>query len=537
MKNTSKNKHRHIDKYKHINKHKHINKYKGTRRNRSKKDKLHISEGGAAFIRGGYGCIFRPAIGCVGRKSKSNYISKLMKNDYAKREYEYITKIDSRLHKLPTEVKKYLLLENIELCEPGKLSDDDLKNIETTCGDILTHVIDTSTKKHITSGTINSNLDKFKIINMPELGISLYDYLESNKMTPNELIEFNNIIIDYLIKVIPQLSKNGVVHGDIKAANILFSKENIKIPVLIDWGLSYVTNIDKKGIPEDFYKLKIQWQHPFSTFLFSSDMAAQYISFLNNLKREKIKITRESLRIFVIALFSDFKKLHTQVYNILKHIFVNTYEGDLLKYVKDSTPSAGMTMAEQMFSNYFINYLLDILMVYTTNIGSAGSAGDVGDNVLELNKYFNDVYLYNVDIWGIMSIFYQYLLSSSTKFNMTNNEYKTFTSKTMTILVDNIFTNGHKIIDTGKLVSNIRSLNLYLKGIRENRDKPGLLHIKDKLKSSEISGNTLFFKSIEDSIRLRKTQLHHIDNRGIRRTLKVGGRYKANIRGTRRNNR
>ena len=525
MKNTSKNKHRYI------HKHRHINKYKGTRRNRSKKDKLRISEGGAAFIKGGYGCIFRPAIGCVGHKSKSNYISKLMKNDYAKREYEYITKIDSRLHKLPREVKKYLLLENIELCEPGKLSDDDLKNIETTCGDTLTHVIDTSTKKHITSGTINSNLDKFKIINMPELGISLYDYLESNKMTPNDLIEFNNIIIDYLIKVIPQLSKNGVVHGDIKAANILFSKDNIKIPVLIDWGLSYVTNIDKKGIPEDFYMLKIQWQHPFSTFLFSSDMAAQYISFLNNFKREKIKITRESLRIFVIALFSDFKRLHTRVYNILKNIFVNTYEGDLLKYVKDSTPSTGITMAEQMFSNYFINYLLDILMAYTSNIGSAG---DVGDNVLELNKYFNDVYLYNVDIWGTMSIFYQYLLSPSTKFNMTNNEYKTFTSKTMTILVDNIFTNGHKIIDTGKLVSNIRSLSSYLKSIVEKGDKPGLSYIKDKLKSSKISGNTLFLKSIEDSIRLRKTQLHHIDNRGIRRTIKVGGKYKDNIRDTRR---
>ena len=519
MKNTSKNKHRHI------------NKYKGTRRNRSKKDKLRISEGGAAFIKGGYGCIFRPAIGCVGHKSKSNYISKLMKNDYAKREYDYITKIDSRLHKLPREVKKYLLLENIELCEPGKLSDDDLKNIESTCGNILTHVIDTSTKKHITSSNINSNLDKFKIINMPELGLSLHDYLESNKMTPNELIEFNNIIIDYLLKVVPELSKNGVVHGDIKASNILFSKENIKIPVLIDWGLSYVANIDKKGIPEDFYKLKIQWQHPFSTFLFSSNMGEQYISFLNNLKREKIKITRESLRIFVIALFSEFKKLHTQVYNILKNIFVNTYEGDLLKYVKDSTPSSGITMAEQMFSNYFINYLLDILMAYTSNIGSAG---DVDDNVLDLNKYFNDVYLYNVDIWGIMSIFNQYLLNLSTKFNMTNNEYKTFTSKTMTILVDNIFTNGHKIIDTGKLVSNIRSLNLYLKSIREKGDKPGLSYIKDKLKSSKISGNTLFFKSIEDSIRLRKIQLHHIDNRGIRRTIKVGGKYKDNIRDTRR---
>ena len=62
---------------------------------------LNISEGGAAFIKGGYGCIFRPAIGCVGQRPKLNYISKLLKNDHAKREYDYISKINSRLDKLP----------------------------------------------------------------------------------------------------------------------------------------------------------------------------------------------------------------------------------------------------------------------------------------------------------------------------------------------------------------------------------------------------------------------------------------------------
>ena len=531
MKNTSKNRHKHKHKHKHITK----NKGNGTRKNKniSKKYKLHISEGGAAFIKGGFGCIFRPALGCAGHKPKLNYISKLLKNDHAKREYEYITKISSRLGQLPKEVKKYLLLDNIELCEPGKFGKDDLKNIESVCDDIMTRVIDTSTNKHITSDNINSNLDKFKIINMPELGISLHDFLDSNKMTPNELIEINNIIIDYILNVVPQLSKRGVVHGDIKAANILFSKENIKVPILIDWGLSYISNLDKKSIPDDFYKLNIQWQHPFSTFLFTRDMETQYVSFLNNLKREKIKITRDSLRIFFIAMFSNFKKMNTRVYNILKHIFTNTYEGEFLKYVKDNTSSTDVTVAEQMFSNYVINYVLDILMAYTTNIGS-GSVGGIGDNVLDMNKYFNDVYLYNVDIWGTVSIFYQYLLSPSSKFNMSNNEYKTFTSKIMTILIENIFTNGNKVIDSEKLVNSIRNLNSYLKSIGERGDKQGMSYIKDKLKSSRISRNVLFFKSIEDSIRLRKNQLNNRDTRGIRRTVKFGGRYKARSRDTRR---
>ena len=328
---------------------------KATRKKTNKKYILNVSEGGAAFIKGGYGCIFRPAIGCVGHKRKPNYISKLLKNEYAKREYSYILKINSRLTKLPVDVKKYLLLDNIEMCEPGKLGPDDLKNIETMCGDTLSRVTDEATKGRINSHNINNNLDKFKIINMPELGISLHDFMDNNKLYPSNLIEINNIIIDYVLNVLPQLNKIGVVHGDVKAANILFSKENVKIPVLIDWGLSYVTNNDKKGIPEDLYNLIIQWQHPFSTFLFSRDVVTQYVSFLNKLKQEKIKITRESLRIFVITLFSNFKKKNTRVYNILKLIFSNSFDRGYIAYVKDNTPFARDKVIEQMFSNYFIN--------------------------------------------------------------------------------------------------------------------------------------------------------------------------------------
>ena len=495
-------------------------KNKATRKKTNKKYILNISEGGAAFIKGGYGCIFRPAIGCVGHKRKSNYISKLLINEYAKREYDYISKINSRLTRLPVDVKKYLLLDNIEMCEPGKLGPDDLKNIETTCGDTLTRVTDVNTKESINSYNINNNLNKFKIINMPELGISLHDFMDNNRLYPGNLIEINNIIIDYILNVLPHLSKNGVVHGDIKASNILFSKENVKIPVLIDWGLSYVTNSDKRGIPEDLYKLKIQWQHPFSTFLFSRDIVTQYVSFLNKLKQEKIKITRESIRIFVVGLFSNFKKSNTRVYNILKLIFTNSFDNGYVTFVKDNTPSTRDRAIEQMFSNYVINYVLDVLIAYTTNIGESA----IGSSVLDLGKYFNDVYLYNVDIWGIVSVFYQYLLFPSTKFNMSNNEYKIFTRKIMDTLIENIFVNGNKIIDSEKLVKSIRSVNSYLKSIGEMRNRYSLSGIKEQLKSSDITGNILFFKTVEDSIILRKARM---SNRDRLKSVKIGGRYKS----------
>ena len=105
---------------------------------------------------------------------------------------------------------------------------------------------------------------------------------------------------------------------------------------------------------------------------------------------------------------------------------------------------------------------------------------------------------------------------------MPNNEYKTFTSKVMTILVENLFTNGNKVVDSGKLVGNIRNLNLYLKSIGVRGHLPD---IKDKIKSNGINGNILFFKSVEDSIRLRKARMGNRDV--IRRSVKFGGRYKS----------
>ncbi len=498
--------------------HKNKKKNKATRKKTNKKY-INVSEGGAAFIKGGYGCIFRPAIGCVGHKRRPNYISKLLINEYAKREYDYISKINSRLTKLPVDVKKYLLLDNIEMCEPGKISPDDLINIETVCGDTLMRINDETTKGSINAYNINNNLNKFKIINMPELGISLHDFMDNNKLDPVNLIEINNIIITYVLNVLPYLNKTGVVHGDIKAPNILFSKENVKIPVLIDWGLSYVSNNDKKGIPEDLYTLRIQWQHPFSTFLFSRDVVAQYVSFLNKLKHEKIKITRESIRIFVIPLFSNFKKKNTRVYNILKSVFSSSFDTGYKAYIKDNTPSSRDNIVEQIFSNYFINYVLDVLIAYTTNIGENAT----GSIVFDLSKYFNDVYLYNVDIWGIVSIFYQYLLFPSTKFNMPVNEYKIFTHKIMDILIENIFVNGNKIINSEKLVKSIRNFNSYLKSIGEQRNKYSLYGIKEQLKSSDVTGNILFFKSVEDSIILRKARM---SNRDRLKSIKIGGRYK-----------
>ena len=51
-----------------------------------------------------------------------------------------------------------------------------------------------------------------------------------------------------------------------------------------------------------------------------------------------------------------------------------------------------------------------------------------------------------------------------------------------------------------------------------------MTHFKEQLKSSDITGNILFFKTVEDSIILRKARM---SNRDRLKSVKIGGRYKS----------
>jgi serine/threonine protein kinase len=492
-------------------KHKHKNKrkftFKSRTNNQTKKIELNInkhkvigdSKGGAPFIKGGYGCIFRPALKCVGMKSTPNYVSKLIETRYAKREYDYVVEIKKKLSNLSSEIQKYLLLDNVTMCDPAPLSKDDMKDMENVCGDILSDLKDKNTNAVLNSTNINNNLDKFKIINMPELGISIHDFIKQNKLSPAGIIKINNIIIQYILKIVPNINKNGVVHGDIKSSNILFSKIDTSLPILIDWGLSYTSNKDGK-VPEDLFTLHVQWQHPFSTFLFSKDIIDQYEIFLKNMKKDNIPFTRNSLRVFAISHYLNYKKINEKQHKILREVFIKTHEGDFLKHLKGEQLFVDDAITEQMYMYYVINYIIDILVSYT----------DSTKTKLNLDKYFNNVYIYNVDIWGLTSIYYEFIINSPINYTLSSNEYKIFINKIMHILVEYIFVNGDQKINTEKLVNSIRNVNKYLGSIdkgSKNQHDINNIGFNDKLKN-----NIQFYKKIEDdSIILRKKQLGRRD--------------------------
>jgi len=501
------------------------------RSNHVKKILTSYNYGGAPFVQGGFGCIFSPALKCKDENTNSHYehdkkdkfVSKLIETKYAKREYDYIVKIKNKLQHLPEDIKKYLSIDDFTICNPAPLTKSDTTNIESVCDTILSYVSDSKTKTPITGQNINDNLDKFKIINMPKLGESLHSYIKKTKLTIKELIFLNNIIIKFVSVVIPSMNRAGVIHGDLKSANILFS-DNMQVPVIIDWGLSYLVPHDE-SVPDDLFGLDMQYQHPFSTILFSKNVLQDYEDFLANLKKQGKHIDKESLRIFATAQYSNFKNDYNKIHKYLASVFIDAYKEDFLRMIKGNSMFIDDTITEDIYINYVINYVVDVLFEYT----------NYNTNALNLGKYFKRVYMHNVDIWGMLAIYYELIKKPFDNYKLSSKEYKIYIQMLMNLLVKNIFENGAKVINIGKLTHDIKKVNLFLHKLNPHEEyKKNINKItsyedivsenihemgtkvaasgpipENELVSRHLSNNM----KIKDSIGIRKLQL----NRSVKR--------------------
>ena len=110
------------------------------------------------------------------------------------------------------------------------------------------------------------------------------------------------------------------------------------------------------------------------------------------------------------------------------------------------------TITEDIYINYVINYIVDVLLEYTNH----------NTNTLNLGKYFKRVYIHNVDIWGMVSIYYELIKKPFDNYKLSSKEYKIYIQMLMNFLVKNIFENGSKVINIGKLIHDIKKINLFL---------------------------------------------------------------------------
>ena len=463
-------------------------KQKSKQRNKVNTKKIKDTyDGGAAFAKGGFGCIFKPALSCKNSDvaPKPNYVSKLIESSRGKREYMYIYNIKKKLEHLPANIKRYFLLDDITMCDPKALSDKDKVKIENVCQYILTDVSDSNTNMPITSQTLNNNLHKFKIINMPELSMTLNSYINKTILSPVDIIALNNIIIEYLTVVIPSMYKNNVVHGDIKPENMMFNASDNNTLVLIDWGLSYIADSDRKNIPDAIKELSVQPMHPFSSFLFKNNLDEKYDIFLKNLKKEGVKITRDSLRVFAITEYINFMIIREEQISFFNSTFNSYYSGEFEKYLSNKQEQySEATILYNITMYYIIEYTIDILMAYTV------------DYKLNLARYFNEVYIMNIDSWCLMSIYNDLIKKSQPLFKMNAIEHKIFVNKMMYILTEYLFKNGNVPINVPKIVSEIKNLNQYLMSLSTKKinvtmvNKPGVTGVTGVTGVRGVSNST-----------------------------------------------
>jgi hypothetical protein len=456
--------------------------------------------GGKALTSGGFGCLFKPALKC---KNTLNYdklqgtqkmVTKLMTKRHAKDEYMQITKFKSILDHIPN-YRKYFLVDGFSICEPAELSVEDLEEFDDNCSALK--------KKHFKQKNINQNLNKILALNMPDGGIDVDDYIlnDANKTNLAETYyTINNSLVDLLVNGIVPMNQANLYHCDVKGSNILVSKEEDEQEGttlntrLIDWGLSInKKDTAKNSIPDKLERRPFQFNVPFSVILFNKKFIEKYDRFL---KRHQ-SIDFFAIREFVINYIFYWNKIrgsgHLKTINsIMKRLTYDELPAIENRKVKNH-------VIEYDFTYYYIvEYISNILFKYTV------------DGKLKLLDYFNNVFLKNIDIWGLTMI-YMVFLDNLYKINQDENQDENqnqtlniyqmkFIDKIKYIIIHFLFENSTEIIDINKLAGELQSLNdlitkfdtinqpQELKGVKETEGRENYLLSLTEIESDDIKG-------------------------------------------------
>jgi len=330
--------------------------------------------GGEVINSGGYGCIFDPQLSCSGEKEQTNVyndnsndkkISKLMTKRNANAEFKLIKQFDDILSNIPN-YKMYFRTYNIEKCVPEKLSKKDLVGFTKKCRALQ--------KRGFTRKNINRKIKKLSVISMPDAGVTLSQYLKPPlHIYPNEnikllVISMNNLLVNGIIP----MNNLNVYHGDIKSENVMIKNNT---PRLIDWGSAFIQKND--AIQENAASRPLQFNIPYSCILLNFRFLEAYTDFLEISYDDTLGIAEKEMQIFTFIeeFLQEFIKEFPGHIKTIKYICSSIYNDN------KEIPSIVTT------------YLTNIVYEYTES------------KTFNVQKYYNNVYLKNIDIWGFVFSF------------------------------------------------------------------------------------------------------------------------------------
>lgn len=374
--------------------------------------------GGKTIGSGGFGCVFRPALKCKGiPRTKKKMVSKLMESKYAEIEYDEIMKFKKILQTIPN-YKKHFLLDDITICNPDKLSPSDLHKFNAKC-----HALEDSFYEN----TINSNLNKLKVLTIPDGGVDLRAYIK--RSTYGDFPSINNKLIDLLVNGVVKMNKKNVLHADLKDSNILMDDN---CATIIDWGLSVTCESDI--IPKRIQNRSIYYNLPFTIILFNHLFEEMYITFLKENETPSYQTTRAFVEKFIVEWFDYRGDGHYKlIKKLIKCLFVTTN----LFSVNDN-----------IAIDFIANYLTVVIMKFTKN-------GKMG-----LKKYFSEVYRHIVDVWGFLTIYLNILESLADNYSeLTPCEIALY-ERLKKIILTHMYEPRTEPNNINKVVEDLKSLNM-----------------------------------------------------------------------------
>jgi hypothetical protein len=398
-------------------------------------DNKNNKKGGKVIASGGFGCVFNPALKCKGSdKRESGKITKLMTEKHATSEYEEINGIKEKLDTIQN-YQDYFLLNNFTICKPAKLSTSDLQEFTKKCSALP--------KSNIKKNNINDKLDKLMMINMPNGGIPVDDYLYENGSFKKIYLTHTSLV-ELLKKGIVPMNEKNVYHADIKDSNVLVDdKSGIKTR-LIDWGLStqYVP-FEKNPFPKTWRNRPFQFNVPFSVIIFSDSFVEKYTKFI----KDGGKPNEVELKPFVIDYINFWmKERGAGHYKFINEIMLELYSNELNTVSTNDMP---VVIETQITMDFIVNYIVDVL-VHFTRFRKDGS--------LNLRDYFDNVFIKIVDIWGFISVYYPVIeLLSNNYSSLTENELKAF-YKLKFIFVKYLYNPRHEPINMNSLYLDLKDL-------------------------------------------------------------------------------
>jgi serine/threonine protein kinase len=414
---------------------------------------INKQEGGKVVASGGFGCIFKPALKCQQSMRETNKISKLMTVKHATDEYNQIQKFKHVLQTIP-DYQNYFLIDHFTLCKPVKLTNKDLINYKKKCKAL--------TKKNITYKNINNSLNKVLSLNMLHGGIDVEHFME-NHFVSSDIIKINSSLIKLLKNGIIPMNQLNVYHCDIKDANVLVQSTNdhLLFTRLIDWGLSVIIPETNTGIPKKLYRRPFQYNVPFSSVLFNKEFLQKYNDFLEIHPNPDYFLIREFVMNYIFIWNEIRGPGHLSAINdIMKKFFIQDLTAVEKKKIKDH-------LIEYDFTYYYIiDYLSRILQKYTKN------------GKIELQEYFNTVFIKNIDIWGFVTIYLEFFDKIYKNFDKLNEYQMQFLEKIRYIIIHFLYENPNEPIQIDELINELTNLNAIIRNFDIQHGSKKLAYLK-----------------------------------------------------------